>query len=253
MGWVRVSKWSKYYMYQHRGQAESLNIIPSNFASGIQYVNPVVISSTSNMVFLREGIFDNDVRKNHNNSFTLTKLTTDMGFQSQMLPLFYLIYNAKQGQANYTVNLNINSNQKIYMLRVYLMQSMNAFHTLVGASHNKPPIELGFKISTGGSNYINLASRGQWDGFSAVPFYSGRYAQYGSEVITEVRHKVWEYKNLNIIPTQTMTFEAYPISLPSNFTITDQFFSFISCRLDIYTKGQHLVPQTNQLFLYEDR
>nr|DAX66627.1 MAG TPA: hypothetical protein [Bacteriophage sp.] len=251
MGWVKTSKWSKYFMYQHQGQAEILKIIPSYFSNNIPYRNPILISSTSNMIFLREGIFDNRVVKNNDNDFTLTKVTTDMGFQSQIFPLFYLIYNAIQGQANYKVNFNINSNQQIYMLRVYLTQSMSVFHTTVNSGNNKPPIELGFKIYNGGNNYMNIASRGQWDGFNAIPFYAGKYEQYNSEVITEVRHKVWEYKNLNIIPTQTITFEAYPVSLPQNFSITDQFLSFISCRVDIYTKGTHLVPQLNQIFIYE--
>lgn len=253
MGWVRTSKWNKYYVYQHPVQERVMNIIPSSFSNGIIYTNPNVISSTSNMIFLREGIFDNKVVKNNNNSFTLTKLTTDMGFVSQVLPLFYIIYNARQGQANYTVNFNINSNQQIYMLRVYLTLNMSVFHTLANASNNKPPIEFGFKISSGSTTYMNIASRGQWDGFNAVPFYTGRYAQYGSEVITEVRHKVWEYKNLNIIPTQTMKFEAYPVVLPQNFSITDQFFSYISCRIDIYAKGSQLVPSYNQVFIYENK
>lgn len=253
MGWIKVSKWNKYYMYQHTGQQEILSITPSTFSSGIPFINPVVISSTSNMIFLREGIFDNKVIKNNNDSFTLTKLTTDMGFHSQILPLFYIYYNAKQQQTNYSVKLNIDVSQQIYMLRVYLTQSMSVFHTLASGTHNKPPIELGFKVTGRGTTYMNIASRGQWDGFNAVPHYLGRYSKWGSEVITEVRHKVWEYKNLNVIPTQTLTFEAYPVSLPQNFSITDQFLSFISCRVDIYAKGTHLIPQLNQVFIYENK
>jgi hypothetical protein len=253
MGWVKVSKWSKYNMYQHNSQVENLRITPSQFSNGVPFENPKVFSSTSNMVFIREGIFDNKVIKNNNDDFVLTKLTTDMGFHSQMLPIFYLTYNARGGNANYTVNLNIDASQQIYMLKFYFTQSMSAFHTHISSANNKPPIELGMKVKGNGNTYVNLASRGQWDSFNAVPFYAGRFAQYGSELVTEVRHKIWEYKNLNGLPTQTLTIEAYPVSLPDNFSIVDQFFSYISCRIDIYTKGNHLLPSSNQIFIYEDK
>ena len=253
MGWVRVSKWSKYNMYQHNSQVENLRIIPSQFSNGVPFENPKVFSSTSNMVFIREGIFDNRVVKNSNDDFVLTKLTTDMGFHSQMLPIFYLSYNRAGGNANYTINLNIDASQQVYMLKFYFTQSMGVFHALVSNPHNSPPIELGMKISSNGTTHLNLASRGQWDSFNAVPFYAGRYVQYNSEVVTEVRHKVWEYKNLNGIPTQTLKLEAYPVSIPQDFGMFDTFFSFISCRVDIYTKGNHLLPSSNQIFIYEDK
>lgn len=253
MGWIRVSKWNKYNAYQHTGQVEALTIQPSQFANGLPFTNPVVVSSVSNLYYVREGIFDNRVVKNSNDNFTLTKFTTDIGYQTINAPLLYLVVNAVQSTANYKFNLNMQGNQNIVMLRVYLSQCMGALHALVGSPHNKPPIELGFKIYNNSNyTYMNISSRGQWDTFNVTPYYDSRLAKYNEEAIYEIRCKTFEMKNLNTYPTQTLTFEAYPVSIPSNFGINDNFVSWVSCRVDVYSKGQHLIPDLNQLFIYEN-
>ena len=63
MGWVKVTEFNKYNVYQHIGEFEILNIIPSQFSNGIPFKNPNIISSTSNLSFAREGIYLNEVKK----------------------------------------------------------------------------------------------------------------------------------------------------------------------------------------------
>ena len=82
MGWVKVTEFNKYNVYQHIGEFEILNIIPSQFSNGIPFKNPNIISSTSNLSFAREGIYLNEVTKENEDKFKLTKLVTDEEFET---------------------------------------------------------------------------------------------------------------------------------------------------------------------------
>ena len=255
MGWVKVTEFNKYNVYQHIGEFEILNIIPSQFSNGIPFKNPNIISSTSNLSFAREGIYLNEVKKENEDKFKLTKLVTDVEFETvQGLPLFYLTHSSVQHHEQSKATLNISKGAEVVQLRFYLVCSFGVLHVVADSINNKPPIELGFKISNNlGQTFLNISSRGQWDTFDLSPYYDSKLEKYGEEVIVDTRVKTFDIWNKNTFDSQIITLETYPVSIPDNFNIADKFVSWISCRVDVYRKGQHRLLDLNQIFLYEDK
>lgn len=255
MGWVKITGFNKYNAYQHLNKAEILKIRPSQFSNDIPFENPEVISSTSNLTFVREGIYLNEVTKENNDSFKLTKLITDIGFETvQGLPLFYILYNSVEHKQQSKATINISKGAEVVQLRFYLTGFFGVLHVVEGSANNKPPIEFGFKIYNNlGQTFLNISSRGQWDTFDLSPYYDSKLAKYGEEVVLETRVKTFDIWNKNTFDNQILTLEAYATNLPNNFNLADKFISWISCRVDVFRKGEHILPDINQIFIYENK